>query len=93
MAEPGSLKILEDAFAWIYAHDGRIDALWEEQHRVNKRFEDTLAAIQLTITVELKEIRRDIQAMRKTIYMAVGGATMLGAILGAAATVAMSMVG
>ncbi len=24
---------------WIHAHDGRIDALWEEQHRTNKRFQ------------------------------------------------------
>ena len=87
MAEPGSLKTLDDAFAWIYAHDGRIDALWEEQHRINRRFEDALAAIQLTITVELKEIRRDIQGMRKTIYTAVGGATMLGAVMGVAATI------
>ena len=92
MAEPGSLKTLDDAFAWIYAHDGRIDALWEEQHRTNGRFDDAISAIQLNVAVELKEIRRDIQAMRKAIYIAIGGATMLGAILGTAATIAVGII-
>jgi hypothetical protein len=86
MAKPGTLRNLEDVIAWVYNHDGRIDAWWEEQRRFNATTEANTSHCQMFMQGEIKEIRRDIQNMRKTLYMAMGGASMLGAIIGITAT-------
>jgi hypothetical protein len=92
MAKPGTLNTLEDAIAWIYSHDGRIDAWWEEQRRFNATTEQNTSHCQMFMQGEIKEIRRDIQAMRKTLYMAMGGCSVLGAIVGVSITALMHLV-
>lgn len=92
MVHPGTLHTLEDVIAWIYAHDGRIDAWWEEQRRFNANTESSTVHCQTFMQGEIKEIRRDIQSMRKTMYIAMGGASMLGAIIGISATAVVKLV-
>jgi hypothetical protein len=89
--KPGTLHNLEDVIAWIYTHDGRIDAWWAEQRRFNATTESSTSHCQTFMQGEIKEIRRDIQSMRKTMYMAMGGASMLGAVVGIAASVIMNV--
>jgi len=87
----GTLRNLDDVIAWVHQHDGRIDAWWEEQRRFNSNTESNTSHCQMFMQAEIKEIRRDIQAMRKTLYMAMGGASMLGAIIGMAISAIMKV--
>jgi hypothetical protein len=85
--KPGTIHSLEDAIAWIYGHEGRINVLWDEQKRFNNMTNEKTTICQTYMQGEIKELRKDIQAMRKTIYMAMGGASVLGTIIGFAVAI------
>jgi hypothetical protein len=88
--KPGTLHTVEDAIAWIYGHEGKIDAYWKAQHDHNETSTTATHACQAFMHGELKEIRRDIQGMTKTIYTAMGGASVLGAVAGIIAAAALN---
>ena len=80
---PLKLNDLSDVIAWIQNHDATISAWWEEQRRINVAVNDGTRICQGFMQSEIKEMRRDIQGLRKTVYIAMGGAMVVGTILGA----------
>ena len=87
MVRPGSLKTIEDCAAWIYEHDGRIEAWWEAQRDHNARATATVNAYQSTMQAKIETMSAKIDRMQKTIWLATGGTMMAGGIFGIAATV------
>jgi hypothetical protein len=86
---PGTLHTVEDVIAWIYGHEGKIDAYWKAQHNHNEKSTSATDHCQTFMHGEIKEIRNDIKAMTKTIYTAMGGASVLGGIAGIVAAAAL----
>lgn len=43
---PEKIETLEDVRLWIADHDGRIDQLWQQQHRINDRTESRVSALE-----------------------------------------------
>ncbi len=80
--KPLRLETLEDVIQHVNFHEGQISAFWREQHRFNDRTDLTTRTCQSAMAIEMKEMRRDIAGIRKFIYMAMGAATLLGAIAG-----------
>jgi hypothetical protein len=78
--QPLTLETLDDTIAWIREHDATITAWWEEQRRFNKGTDHKTFQCQAFMQGEIKEIRRDIQGIRKTMYIAMGGALVLGSV-------------
>ncbi len=62
---------LEDVKAWIAEHDGRIDAYWKAQHRLNDRTEARFAAFGLRL-----------EAVERRVLWISGAAATLGGVLG-----------
>jgi hypothetical protein len=88
---PGQLKTVEDCAAWIYEHDGRIDAWWEAQRDHNARASATVSKCQSVMRVKIDKIDEKIDDMQKTIYKAVGFATAAGGVIGVGVTIATAM--
>ncbi len=95
MASPGSIVSLEDVINWIHAHDGKIEQRWKEQGRINDSVSCTRSECQASFMLELRDIKRkteelrtDLNAVRRTIYIAMGGVMVGGSILGVIITIA-----
>ncbi len=43
------IDTVEEAAAWIYKHDGRIDAWWDAQHQLNKDNSERFLALEARI--------------------------------------------
>jgi len=86
-ARPLRLETLEDVIQHVNFHEGSITAMWEEQHRFNERSVTSTTTCQGAMQAEIREIKEDIKAMRKTIYIAMGGATALGSVIGVVASI------
>lgn len=84
---PGTLKTVEDCAAWIYEHDGRIDAWWDAQRDFNARAVATTSACQIQMREKIDHINLKIDKMQKTIWLATGGTMMAGGIIGIAVTI------
>jgi tetrahydromethanopterin S-methyltransferase subunit G len=91
MLTPGSLDSIEKIAAWIYEHDGRIDAWWEAQRDYNVRATETVNECQSIMRVKIDNIEHKIDAMQKTIYKATGAATAIGALMGVVVTIVVKM--
>ena len=85
---PGSLKTIEDVAAWIYEHDGRIDAWWEAQRDHNARATATVNACQTVMRKKIEGIDNKIDDIYKVIYKAMGAATIVGGTIGICVTLA-----
>jgi len=70
--KPGTLHNLEDVIAWVYGHEGVIEERWRNQFSSNNAVKNTTQMCQTFMQQELKELRKDIQGMRKFIYVAMG---------------------
>jgi hypothetical protein len=89
MVVPGSLKTLDDVSAWIYEHDGRIEAWWDAQRDHNARATASVNTCQLTMQKKIEGLGKKVDSLQKTIWLATGGTMMAGGIIGIAATLAM----
>jgi len=83
--KPGTLHSLEDVIAWIYGHEGKFEAWWDEQRRLNVGNETKTTNCQSYMQAEIKEIKNDVKALRKIIFIAMGAAWALGSIISFAA--------
>ena len=92
MVRPGSLKTLEDVAAWIYEHEGRIEAWWEAQREHNARVTTTASDCQKTMGDKIDTINAKIDRLNRTIYMAIGAATLGGSLVGIGVTVAVAFI-
>lgn len=72
MARPDKIETLENVQHWIYDHDARIDAWWEEQHRRNRSVDDRLDGI-----------TKRLSALERRIMWFCGAASAIGGIVGA----------
>jgi hypothetical protein len=91
MVRPGSLKTLEDIAAWVYEHDGRIEAWWEAQREHNARATSVTTACQASMQLKMETMGNKIDKMQRTIWLATGGTMMAGGIIGIAVTVAVAV--
>ena len=66
-----TITSLDDVKTWIAEHDGRIDAYWDAQFRLNSKMEDKLA-----------EVNVRLNAVEKRIAWIAGGAAAVGALAG-----------
>jgi hypothetical protein len=97
MVKPGSLKTVEDCAAWIYEHDGRIEAWWDAQRDHNARSTTTISTCQETMQTKIKDMGETINIMgekvdkmQKAIWIATGGTMMAGGIIGISVTIAVA---
>ena len=88
---PGQLKTIEDCAAWIYEHDGRIDAWWEAQRDFNARATATTSACQVQMREKIDGIELKLDEIGKVIYKAIGAATVIGGSIGIGATIAVAV--
>lgn len=88
---PGQLKTIEDCAAWIYEHDGRIEAWWEAQRDYNSRATNHVNDCQNTMRKKIDSIEDKIDAMSKTIYKATGAAMLGGSLIGIGVTIGVGL--
>lgn len=82
---PGTLHSLEDVIAWVYGHEGKFEAWWDEQRRINSMHETKNTHCQAYMQQEIKEIKADVRGLRKIVFIAMGAAWALGSIISFAA--------
>jgi hypothetical protein len=78
--KPIKLETLEDVIAWASFHDATISAWWNEQRRFNSESGTKTSECQRFMHAEIKEIRKDISAIRRLIYIAMGGVLVMGGV-------------
>ena len=71
MVRPERIHSLEDVKMWIAEHDGRIDAWWDAQHRLNS---DNAG--------KFTNLERRITAVEKKVFLISGAASGAGALIG-----------
>ena len=77
--KPAKIESIADTAAWVHEHDGRINAWWSQQHKLN---DDSRAAFS-RFGLRLDGLAKRIGACeRKMLYVA-GVASWGGAIVGA----------
>jgi hypothetical protein len=91
VVRPGELKTVEDCAAWIYEHDGRIQAWWEAQRDYNSRATSHVNECQSMMRNKIDVIERKIDAMNKAIYKATGAAMLGGSLIGIGVTIAVAV--
>jgi len=89
---PGTIQTVEDCAAWIYEHDGRIDAWWESQREHNARVTTSATACQSAMQGQIGTINTKIDEMQRTIYKATGAAMLGGGFIGAVVTVTVAFI-
>jgi hypothetical protein len=78
--KPGTLHTLEDLIAWAHSHEGVIEERWRRQFEDNHERKTSTMVCQTFMQTEIKELRLDIQSMRKLLYIAMGMAMLIGFI-------------
>jgi len=66
------IEDLDDVREWIAEHDGRIDAYWKAQFKLNDRNEEKMGAISHRLTI-----------VERKVWQAAGFAAAAGSIVGA----------
>ena len=70
-ADRPKVETIDDVKAWIAEHDGRIDAWWYSQHKLNEKMEDRMDCYS-----------RRLHIVEKRMMFWAGAAGAIGAFLG-----------
>jgi len=70
--KPGTLHSLDDVIAWVYSHEALFEERWKNQVGYNNSTDTKTTVCQTFMQTELKELRLEVQSMRKLIYIAMG---------------------
>lgn len=71
MAKELKIESIEDAARYIYSHEAKIDAWWEEQHKLN-----------VLGRVRFEALEHRVSSVEKRVIWASGAAAGAGAVLG-----------